>query len=48
MEHIFDKTRQLTYSQAIARYEKRFKMADRDGDGKLNKDEYADFLHPCT
>ena len=45
-EAIYDKHRQLTYSQAMERYSKRFKAADEDGDGKLNMEEYADFLHP--
>lgn len=45
-DSIYDKRCELTYSQAIKRYERRFKVADQDGDGKLNKEEYADFLHP--
>lgn len=31
---------------AIARDEKRFTKADKDGDGKLTKEEFAAFLHP--
>ncbi|VDL60351.1 unnamed protein product [Hymenolepis diminuta] len=31
---------------AIARDEKRFKIADKDGDGKLTREEFAAFLHP--
>jgi hypothetical protein len=43
---IYDKHRQLTYSKAIERYNRRFKVADENGDGQLNLEEYADFLHP--
>ena len=43
---IYDRHRQLTYSQAKERYERRFKVADENGDGKLSIEEYADFLHP--
>lgn len=43
---IYDKHRQLTYSQAIERYNRRFKVADENGDGQLNVEEFADFLHP--
>ena len=45
-ESMYDEHRQLTYNQVIARDEKRFRAADRDGDQKLNREEYADFLHP--
>ncbi|KAM3176362.1 hypothetical protein ACTXT7_006674 [Hymenolepis weldensis] len=31
---------------AIARDEKRFRIADKDGDGKLTREEFAAFLHP--
>jgi len=44
---IYDKHRGLTYKQAMKRYNRRFKVADKDGDGKLNVEEYADFLHPA-
>ena len=43
---MYDEHRKLTYNQVIARDEKRFRAADRDGDQKLNREEYADFLHP--
>ena len=45
-ESMYDEHRKLTYNQVIARDEKRFKVADRDGDQKLGREEYADFLHP--
>ena len=45
-ESRYDEHRQLMYNQVIARDEKRFWGADRDGDQKLNREEYADFLHP--
>uniref|UniRef100_A0A0X3PLL3 Reticulocalbin-3 n=1 Tax=Schistocephalus solidus TaxID=70667 RepID=A0A0X3PLL3_SCHSO len=32
--------------KAIERDQKRFNKADLDGDGKLNRDEFAAFLHP--
>ena len=41
---MYDECRQLTYNQVIARDEKRFQGVDRDGDQKLNREEYADFL----
>ena len=43
---MYDEHRQLTYNQVIERDERRFKAADRDGDERLNREEYADFLHP--
>ena len=30
----------------ISRDERRWKKADRDGDGNLSKEEFASFLHP--
>lgn len=35
-----------TYVKMLERDKKKFKAADQDKDGKLNKKEYADFLHP--
>ena len=43
---IYDKSRNLTYNEVIDRYERRFQIADADRNRKLDKDEYADFLHP--
>ena len=43
---IHDKHRNLTYNDIINRYDRRFKMADQDGNKLLDKDEFADFLHP--
>ena len=43
---MYDEHRQLMYNQVIARDEERFRGADRDGDQKLNREEYANFLHP--
>ena len=43
---MYDEHRKLTYNQVIARDEKRFKAADKDGNEKLSREEYADFLHP--
>ena len=43
---MYDEHRQLTYNQVIGRDERRFKAADRDGDDKLNREEYGDFIHP--
>ena len=43
---MYDEHRQLMYNQVIARDEKRFRGANKDGDQKLNREEYADFLHP--
>ena len=51
-DKIHDVRRNKTFNQVIVRYEKRFKAADRDNDKLMNKDEFADFLHPrklvCT
>lgn len=35
-----------SYKQMMARDERRFKMADLDGDMKANKEEFTAFLHP--
>jgi hypothetical protein len=43
---MYDEHRKLTYNQVIDRDENRFKTADRDGNQKLSREEYADFLHP--
>ncbi len=45
-DEMYDHHRRLTVKQAIEREENRFKVADQDGNGKLNKDEFANFLHP--
>ena len=45
-ETMYDEHRGLTYNQVIARDAKRFDTADRNGDKKLDRTEYADFLHP--
>ena len=34
------------YKNMISRDERRWKKADLDGDGVLNKEEFASFLHP--
>lgn len=36
----------FSYRQMMARDERRFKMADQDGDMKANKEEFTAFLHP--
>ena len=43
---IHDHHRNLTYAQAIAREQKRFDLADKDSNGLLSREEFADFLHP--
>ncbi|XP_074603171.1 calumenin-A-like [Brevipalpus obovatus] len=35
-----------TYKDMMRRDDRRWKMADNNGDGLLNRDEFADFLHP--
>ena len=45
-ESLYDEHRGLTYNQVIERDAKRFIAADANGDEKLDKNEYADFLHP--
>lgn len=35
-----------TYADMIKRDERRWHVADQDNDGKLSKEEYANFLHP--
>ncbi len=42
----YDHHRHQTYRQRIERDSKRFKAADRNGDEKLDRDDFADFLHP--
>ena len=44
---IYDQHRNLTFHEAIARFKRRYDVADRDGDGLLNKEEFTDFLMPC-
>lgn len=45
-DEMYDSHRQLTYNQMMERDERRFKQADLDNDGNLNREEFADFLHP--
>lgn len=45
-ETMYDEHRGLTYNQVIVRDAKRFDRADINGDKKLDRREYADFLHP--
>lgn len=45
-DEIYDKYRQLTFQQAEERYKRRFAVADKNSDGKLDLEEFADFLHP--
>jgi len=45
-EEIYDQHRQLKYKDIFVRDERRFKGADVDGNGKLNREEFATFLHP--
>lgn len=42
----YDHHRHQTYRQRIARDSKRFEAADKNSDGKLDRDDFADFLHP--
>ncbi|CAG2112217.1 unnamed protein product [Medioppia subpectinata] len=35
-----------TYREMLRRDERRWKLADKDSDSALNKDEFLDFLHP--
>ena len=46
MNEVHDHHRNLTYQQTIDRDKKRFDMADKDKSKELDKDEFADFLHP--
>lgn len=46
LDDIYDHHRNLTYNQVIERDHNRFLHADRDGDKVMNKEEFADFLHP--
>ncbi|XP_019750589.1 calumenin-B-like [Hippocampus comes] len=36
----------LSYSETMGRDERRFKIADQDGDQNANKKEFASFIHP--
>lgn len=46
LNDMYDHHRNLTYNQAIERDHRRFNLADRNGDKVMNKEEFADFLHP--
>lgn len=43
---IFDHNRHITFKEKIERDERKFKATDKNKDGRLNKDEFAGFLHP--
>ncbi len=43
---IHDVRHNKTYEEVIVRYERRFKAADRDNNKLMDRDEFADFLHP--
>lgn len=45
-DEIYDQHRQLTVKEMVARDSRRFKHADGNQDGRLDKDEFAVFLHP--
>ena len=45
-DEVYDHHRQLSYKDVLARDERRFKAADTDSDGQLNREEFATFLHP--
>jgi len=45
-DKIYDQYHQLSYRDALARDEKRYKAADTDGNGQLNREEFPAFLHP--
>jgi len=45
-DEVYDHHRQLSYKDVVARDERRFKVADADRDGKLDREEFATFLHP--
>lgn len=36
----------FNYRQMMSRDERRFKLADVDGDSRANKEEFTAFLHP--
>ena len=46
LDEIHDHHRNLTYNQAIDRDNKRFNLADENGDKVLDREEFANFLHP--
>lgn len=45
-DEVHDHHRNLTYNQAIDRDQKRFSLADENGDKILSREEFANFLHP--
>ncbi|XP_061159014.1 reticulocalbin-3 isoform X2 [Syngnathus typhle] len=45
-EEFDDVDDKATYKSMLARDERRFKMADRDGDGIATREEFTAFLHP--
>lgn len=46
LDMIYDTHRQQSYRQRMERDNRRFKVADRNGDKKLDREEFASFLHP--
>ena len=43
---IYNERYGITFKDMIRRKKKMFSSADLDGDKKLTKDEFADFIHP--
>lgn len=46
LEEIYDDRRNTTYKERFERDGKKFKVADENSDGRLDKEEFANFLHP--
>ena len=47
LDDYYDKNRKITFRSQIDSDRRKFPLADENGDGKLNRDEMAVFLHPA-
>ena len=46
IDELYDKTRKVTYRKQIESDRRKFALADENGDGKLDREEMAVYLHP--
>ena len=46
LDEVYDNRRGMNYQDMVDRDKKRFEAADENKDGKLDRDEFAVYLHP--
>ena len=46
LDEVYDSRRGLKYQDMVDRDKRRFEAADENNDGKLDRDEFAIYLHP--